>query len=535
MLHCIVRSQLVITRKCLLLTVNRVTGGDRRRRNFKQLFFDLAAACGLDPEKESKLPSVHFKGDKSSAWGEKNWDKKVSRTLVAVLKGRHVSQIYHAMVRIGVVEDLHEYPAVQRAASAKISKTMQDHWSARLSVHLWERLNLSRSECETQRHLLSFKYHPAPRDVYEPLLLWQNPTDPEDCVPFPILPGRYAREREHAAIAADTGTVVDAFGSCQRDARVAASELYSAYKEAMRSNFSDARPAQPVFMFDGTGQSLGKGLCHAELGSADFYGKVRQSRQTLQPLQASEGNDHAVSIRETMEFTATKFNALIAVGEIVRDDGVRIPAKPIASADFQAVKALTATAEQSHSVWCRCQESTQHLYCREAIECELCEDSRVVEAAFTKMIAYIETAKEGPKCKYKTFDDQCKWNHFSPGVARGASFTRFKCDRCGYNPTEKQWRKDLADFSKLSDAEQKQRRKIHREVGVPVPEFNRHYFGELFMAPMIHLDFQNIGADMLHLLYLNAFKHLFNYTVHQPMPGASQRRLIPGSLHCANC
>eukprot|EP00965_Chrysotila_dentata_P050343 1667747-Pleurochrysis_carterae.AAC.1 len=28
------------------------------------------------------------------------------------------------------------------------------------------------------------------------------------------------------------------------------------------------------------------------------------------------------------------------------------------------------------------------------------------------------------------------------------------------------------------------------------------------------------GVDGLHLIYLNIFKHLFNYTVHQPLPGA---------------
>ena len=253
-------------------------------------------ACGLDPEKETKLPSLDFNGDKSSTWGLKNWDKKVSRHLVAVLKGRGLEQIYHALSRIGIADELQEIPNVLRAAAMKISDTIQKHWTPRLAVHLWERLNLSRSECETQRHLLSFKYLPFPQDLYEPLLLWQNPADPEDCVPFPILPGRYAREREHAAIAAETGTVVDAFGNCQRDARVAASEMYSAYKEAMRTNFSEHRPAQPVFMFDGTGQSLGKGLCHAELGSADFQGECLQSRRrTLQPLQASAVTSYCIS------------------------------------------------------------------------------------------------------------------------------------------------------------------------------------------------------------------------------------------------
>ena len=51
--------------------------------------------------------------------------------------------------------------------------------------------------------------------------------------------------------------------ACERNAVVAASEMYSAYRKAMRSNFSAHRSAMPIYYFDGTGQSLGKGLCHA--------------------------------------------------------------------------------------------------------------------------------------------------------------------------------------------------------------------------------------------------------------------------------
>ena len=41
---------------------------------------------------------------------------------------------------------------------------------------------------------------------------------------------------------------------------------------------------------------------------------------------------------------------------------------------------------------------------------------------------------------------------------------------------------------------------------------------------MLFLDFKDIGVDQLHLVYLNCFKHLFNYTIHQPMPGARRAR-----------
>jgi hypothetical protein len=38
------------------------------------------------------------------------------------------------------------------------------------------------------------------------------------------------------------------------------------------------------------------------------------------------------------------------------------------------------------------------------------------------------------------------------------------------------------------------------------------------MTPLLHLDMWRIGVDQLHLVYLNFFKHLFKYTVHESLP-----------------
>ena len=46
------------------------------------------------------------------------------------------------------------------AAAGKV----QEHWTARHSVHVWDRLELSRSQMETLRHLLSY---PAPPPLPE--------------------------------------------------------------------------------------------------------------------------------------------------------------------------------------------------------------------------------------------------------------------------------------------------------------------------------------------------------------------------------
>ena len=402
---------------------------------------------------------------------------------------------------------------------------IQTHWTPRLAVFLWDRLELSRRECDDQRHLLSCKYLPPPLDKYVPMKVWEHPQDSDDFVAFPLLPGRHAREKEYAKLAAESQIQVSATGrSCQRDAKVAATEMYSAYRQAMRTNFSKERPAMPTYLFDGTGQSLGKPLCHAEMGSADFIGDCKQSRKTLQPLQASEGNDHAISIRDTMDYAARTYNELIAAKEITLDTGDTIPAKPIASADFQTVKAKTATSEQTHSIWCTClpSDGCQHKYADKLTQMDG-DDPDSIEAAYDNVIHFIERDAKGPRCKFKRYDDICRWNHYCPNVARGGPFRRFKCELCNYNPTAAEWTADMNEFAAKDDDEQKSERKAHRENGCQEYSWRRHHYGEKFMCPMLHLDPRDIGVDMLHLVYLNLFKHLFNYTVHQPLPGRRAR------------
>ena len=478
------------------------------------------------------MPVREYTGD--SEGGRSSWQKRCVRHISTVIEGRSTSLIYVALVRNGQLQDLLELPGIRKQMAQAASDSIQKHWTPRLAVHLWDRLELSREECNTERHLLSFRYEPKPVDRYIPLRLWENPDDPDDFVSFPILPARHAREKEYRTMVQAAEIQVSASGhACERNAVVAASEMYSAYRKAMRSNFSAHRPAMPIYYFDGTGQSLGKGLCHAELGSADFVGECKQSRRTLQPLQASEGNDHAMSIRDTMAYAAKSFNKLIEAAEIeLLDGGMNIPAKPIASADFQAVKAMTATSEQTHSVWCKCLAGDhQHRYCKEPIKFDPGRPANIL-AAYNRMLKFIVNDEAGPKCLFKSFDDLCVYNHVPPSIARGGRFQRFKCEECGYNPTELQWTSDVSEFNQCDDDEQKVKRKAHRENGCTEHRWNRHYFGELFMYPLVQLDCKDIGVDMLHLIYLNIFKHLFNYTIHQPLPGGSS---LPDDPRCPPC
>lgn len=114
----------------------------------------------------------------------------------------------------------------------------------------------------------------------------------------------------------------------------------------MRTNFSAERPAQPVLYLDATGSSLGRGITHAEIGSADFDGSCRQSRSTLAPAGLYEASDKPVPIRENLDIVVPSYNTLIGRGAIDLTDAVsgevkRVPARPITSADMQVQVSTT--------------------------------------------------------------------------------------------------------------------------------------------------------------------------------------------------
>ncbi|KAL1526456.1 hypothetical protein AB1Y20_015167 [Prymnesium parvum] len=71
----------------------------------------------------------------------------------------------------------------------------------------------------------------------------------------------------------------------------------------------------------------------------------------------------------------------------------------------------------------------------------------------------------------------------------------------------------------VSDDEQSALRKKHIQGGL-------HWHVQLYMGPMTRgLDMDRIGVDNLHLIYLNTFKHLFKYTVHESLPD-SKKKLV---------
>eukprot|EP00965_Chrysotila_dentata_P056186 1863001-Pleurochrysis_carterae.AAC.1 len=142
---------------------------------------------------------------------------------------------------------------------------VSEHWTARLAVHVWDRLELSRSKMETLRHLLSYVFD-AEADTYRPIRIWENPNDSTDFLVMTQLASRQSREKEFSSMAAECNIIIGSDGHCQRDATELVKGMYKNFKNAMRNNFSLHRPAMPVLYLDATGAALGRGVTHCEIG-----------------------------------------------------------------------------------------------------------------------------------------------------------------------------------------------------------------------------------------------------------------------------
>ena len=459
--------------------------------------------------------------------GDSEWEKLSVRHMAAVLEGRgegdDINLIADALHRCGYLDKLMGADRMQAIVKGIVRKAVgkvQEHWTPRHSVHVWDRLELSRSQMQTLTHLLSFIYNPT-TDVYVPIRAWTNPKDSLDFVLTARLAGRWTREREYAAIASQMGIQVGENGRCERDAIRCTSLLYTNYAGALRGTYTSERPAQPVLFLDGTGGGLGRGICHGEMGCADFtkVGEVdvKQSRATLQPLFLYEGNDHAEPLRSNLDLAITSYNKLVKQGcfDRVSSAGVTetLPARPLTAADMQGAKATYGMRTTCHSVWCKCKNreggSAHHAFSapKESYEeiCEYCDEIG---------------------CEMKTFDEMCSWAHYSPGVARGEAFTPVHCNCCGYKAdTEAKWRADLKAWHAMSDEEQAAAQAVHMDSGDPLNSHQQHHHQVLYMPPLPHHGMDRCGVDNLHLVYLNIFKHLFKYTVHEGLP-ESKKKLI---------
>ena len=460
--------------------------------------------------------------------GSTSAEERGRQHMAAVLSGRgegtNINLIADALHRCGYLKQLLTQadrcqPLVKAIVKEVVGK-VQNHWTPRHAVQVWDRLELTRAKMETLRHLLSHVYDPV-ADKYVPIRVWQNPNYNTDFVLTATLASRWAREQEFSAIAKQQNIVVSANGRCERDAVMCTERLYSNYSSALRKIYTVARPAQPVLFLDGTGGALGRGICHGEMGCADFIAvgesDAKQSRATLQPLFLYEGTDHAGDLRSELNLVWTSYNKLVEQGSFTRwdrdDPSVTevLPCRAMTAADMQGAKSEYGMAACSHSVWCKCQRGEggpQHRYPSHTF------------VTYEQMLTYIE---DEVGCQIKTHDELCSWAHYSPGVAKGGRFTKFRCSCCRYEPTEAQWRKDLADYALMTDDQRKLKAGAHFDRGDEMNSQAQHYHQQLFTPPLPNHGMERCGVDNLHLVYLNLFKHLWRYTIHENLPKSKQK------------
>lgn len=225
-----------------------------QRAKHKEVLVQMREHVGVDARYAS-TPSVVFTGDASRPTAELNWSKAVTRHVSQVVAGRFASEagtraIAKALIKEGGAEvarrliDTPEFVHVQKEIVKETVQSIKDHWTARLAVHIWDRLELSDSKMEALRHFLSFIYDPA-SDSYKPIRVWVNPNDDDDYLVMASIASRPARKAEFESLAKQCDIVVGPDGHCQRDAVVMVESMYSRFAAAMRSNYSASRPAQP--------------------------------------------------------------------------------------------------------------------------------------------------------------------------------------------------------------------------------------------------------------------------------------------------
>eukprot|EP00965_Chrysotila_dentata_P149524 4937451-Pleurochrysis_carterae.AAC.3 len=130
----------------------------------------LKDAVGIIPGYD-KVPDASFQGDATKAHAIESWSKKSKKFVHSALDGRLETANGARAVAKGIVRaagadgmarlvDTPEFVSMQKAAVESARDAIYSHWTSRLSVHIWDRLALSRSQMEMLRHLLSFVFNP---------------------------------------------------------------------------------------------------------------------------------------------------------------------------------------------------------------------------------------------------------------------------------------------------------------------------------------------------------------------------------------
>eukprot|EP00965_Chrysotila_dentata_P110705 3657832-Pleurochrysis_carterae.AAC.4 len=152
------------------------------------------------------VPTTEFNGDKDKFAAMKRWGDRVKRHVAPVVQGRCEStdgarlmaKALHTGIGSEGIQLLQQTPEFS-VRDKDIVKGVLDKvyalWTARLSVHFWDRLELSRATMETLRRLLSLVYD-KDDDKYKPIRVWENPHDPTDYLFMASLCSRQAASRK---------------------------------------------------------------------------------------------------------------------------------------------------------------------------------------------------------------------------------------------------------------------------------------------------------------------------------------------------
>eukprot|EP00965_Chrysotila_dentata_P256610 6212597-Pleurochrysis_carterae.AAC.4 len=131
---------------------------------------ELKEAVGIDA-RYNKVPDATFQGDSNKVHTIESWAKRSKRFVQSTLDGRlDTDEGARAVVKgiasaagsdgMARLANTPEFLSMQKAAVADATDAIYKHWTARLFVHIWDRLGLSRSQMEMLRHLLSFVFNP---------------------------------------------------------------------------------------------------------------------------------------------------------------------------------------------------------------------------------------------------------------------------------------------------------------------------------------------------------------------------------------
>lgn len=241
-------------------SLEKMAEGERIERNLDTVkmkkahvaeFEAMTSTFGIDSAYRS-APKRKFEGDCDKPHAMKSHGTRVKKHVAAVLAGRcdddeSLDLVAKALIKAGGDDiarrlmDTKEFAPAQKEIVADALATVEEHWTARLSVHIWDHLELSERKMEMLRHLLSFVYDKTSNN-YVPIKIWVNPNDERDFLLATQLVSKHSRQKDFEYLAGQCHIVVGADGHCQRDAVTLVDQLYSYCTPTVRLRCAPTSP-----------------------------------------------------------------------------------------------------------------------------------------------------------------------------------------------------------------------------------------------------------------------------------------------------